>query len=148
MAVGVAVDHRAAEFEVAYAALQLVRRAAGVLHGKMREAVIAVRPLGDFAGQKIVGLARAALRHRRVALALHSRPGDRKNGAGNARAIHRPEPRLAEIGEAGQDATRYLRVNVADRRPPVFFVTGCQEMLFKRNLADHAFLVSPHASGV
>ena len=114
----------------------------------MREAVIAVRPLGDFAGQKVVGLARPALRHRRVALALHSRPGDRKDGAGNARAIHGPKPRLAEIGEAGQDAARHLRVNVADRRPPVVFVTGCQEMLFKRNLADHAFLVSPHASGV
>ena len=43
LAVGVAVDHGAAEFQLAHAALELVGGAARVLHRQMREAGIAVR---------------------------------------------------------------------------------------------------------
>ena len=60
LAVGVAVDHGAGEFQVAHAALEFVGRGLCVLHRKMREAEIAVRRLLHLGRQKIVGLARDA----------------------------------------------------------------------------------------
>jgi hypothetical protein len=49
LAVGVAVDHRPAKLQLAQAALQLIRCSLRVLHGKMREAGIAVGTLLDLA---------------------------------------------------------------------------------------------------
>ena len=55
LAVGVVVDHGAAEFELCHAALQLVGRGLGVLHGEVREAGKAIGPLLDLLGEEVVG---------------------------------------------------------------------------------------------
>ncbi len=60
LAVGVAVDHGAGEFQIAHAALEFVGRGLCVLHRKMREAEIAVRRLLHLGREKVVGLARHA----------------------------------------------------------------------------------------
>src|SRR5437588_5748403 len=52
LTIGMAVDHGAAEFELAHATLKFVGRRARVLHGKMRKARIAVRPLFDLLRKK------------------------------------------------------------------------------------------------
>src|SRR6476661_2765966 len=49
LSIGMPVDHGAAEFELAHAAFELVRGGGGVLHGKMREAGVALRALVDLA---------------------------------------------------------------------------------------------------
>ncbi len=54
LAVGVAVDHRAAEFEVAHAAFEFGGGGGRVLHGEVSETGIAIRLFLDFARQKVV----------------------------------------------------------------------------------------------
>ena len=92
LAVGVAVDHGAAEFQLALATLELIRGGSRVLHGKVREAVVAVRPLLDFACQEVVGVARLAARNLGVRLDLDARTGQGQDRTRDARAIHCREP--------------------------------------------------------
>src|SRR4029453_7602801 len=104
---------------------------------------IAVRALGDFAGQEVVRLARLAARDPGVALGLHARPGQRKYAAFDAGAIHGGEPHLAEIGEAREKVVALLRGQVDDRRRPIVLEAGTEAVLFDRDLLDHASLVVP-----
>ncbi len=85
LAVGVAVDHGAGEFEVAHATFQLVGGAARILHRQMRKAGIAVGALLHLARQKIIGFAGAAERSRGIAFALHARTGDRQAPSARSR---------------------------------------------------------------
>ena len=94
-----AIDHGAAEFEIAHAAFQLVGGGLRVLHGKMREAGIAVGTFLNFLGEKIVRRTGVAHRGRGIRLHLHAGTGNRQHGAGDARLIHHLQPLLAEIGE-------------------------------------------------
>jgi hypothetical protein len=55
LAMGVAVDHGAAELQFVDTALQFVRRRARILHRQMRETRIALRMPADFPGQNIIG---------------------------------------------------------------------------------------------
>ena len=91
--VGVAVDHGADEAELARATLELVGRRLGVLQGEMGEAGIAVRALGDLAGEEVVRLLRPADRGRGIALDLHPGAGDAR--ARRARCRRGPSPRAA-----------------------------------------------------
>jgi hypothetical protein len=138
--VGVAVDHDAAELQLAHAALELVRRGAGVLHGKVGKAGIAVGAPGDFAGQEVVRRARLAAGGPRVALGLHARPGQRKDAALDAGPIHGGEPHLAEVGEAREEVVPLLGRQVDDRRRPIILEAGTEAVLFDRDLPDHAVL--------
>ena len=140
LAVGVAVDHGAAEFQLAHAALELVGGAARVLHRQMRKAGIAVRPLLDFAREKVVGLPRDARRGGDVALDLHAGAGDGQHRARDAGLVHRLQALLAEIGQARQQIGGVLRIDIADGRAPIGLVSGRQKMLFQRNFLHHAFL--------
>ena len=124
LAVGVAVDHGAAEFQLSHAAFQLVGRGFGILHGQMPKAGIAVRPLGDFARQKIIGFGGPAPRDRGVALVLHARSGDGEHRAGNAGAIHRLQPHIAEILQAREQPARHFRIDIGNGGQPVFFEAG------------------------
>src|SRR5262249_20707952 len=98
-AVGMAVDHRAAELELAHAALELVRGCVGILDGEMREAVVMVRPLGDLSGEKVVRFLRFAAGGLDVALGLHAGTRDGQYGLVDSAACQGGEPLLAEIGE-------------------------------------------------
>ena len=75
LAIGVAVDHGAAEFEVVHAALQLVRGGERILHREVREAGILIGPLLNLARQEIIALARLADGGRGIALDLHAGAG-------------------------------------------------------------------------
>ena len=97
--VGVAVDHGAAELELAHAALELVRGGVGTLHGEMREAMVAVRPLGDLGGEKVVRFLRLAAGGLDVALGLGSGAGDGQHCLRDPTALHGREPLLAELGQ-------------------------------------------------
>ena len=143
LAVGVAVDHGAAEIELAHAPLEFVGRRTRILHGKMREARISVGPFADLARQKIIGLAGPPHGSRGIALGLYARPGDRKDRADDACTVHRLKPHVAEIGQALVKAVRHFRVDGGDRRPPVILIAGRQKMLFKRDFVDHAFSSLP-----
>ena len=105
----------------------------------MREAGIAVRTLADLARQEIVRLARPSPRGRGVALALNAGPGDGKDGPRDAAPVHRLKTRVAEIGQARQDAARHFGIDVVDGRPPILFQAGAQEVLLEGNLAHHIF---------
>src|SRR5712672_4831649 len=104
----------------------------------MREAGVAVRPALDLARQEIIRRARLADRGRSVGLALHARSGEAEDRAIDAGAVHRREPLLAEVGQAGHHLTQNLGIDVPDRGPPVILEAGAQEMLFERNLLDHS----------
>ena len=137
LAIGVAVDHRPAKLQLAQAALQFIRCSLRVLHGKMREAGIAVGTLLDLTRQKIVGLARPPARDRRIAFALHARSGDGKNGARNPGAIHRFQAHLAEVRQAREQVAGDRGIDGTGRGAPVTLELGTQEVLFERDLADH-----------
>ena len=136
----VAVDHRAAELQLLDAALELVGRGLGVLHRQMREAGIAVRPLLDFLGQKIVARFGGADRRGDVALGLHAGTGERQHRAGDPGLVHRGEPHLAEIGVAVQKVLALGRRHLGHRRVPVLDESRAQEMLFERDLLDQGVL--------
>ncbi len=55
--IGLAIDERAAEAEFPDGPLELGGRGAGVLHGEMGEAGIAIRPLLHLASEEVVGAA-------------------------------------------------------------------------------------------
>ena len=97
-AVGVAVDHGAAELD-SRMQRSSSSAAAFVLHGEMAETGITVGPLRHFLGEEIVGRARVAHRRRGVAFDLHAGPGDRQHDAGDAGFVHHRQPPFAEIGE-------------------------------------------------
>ena len=137
--VGVAVDHAARELQLAHAAFELVGRGLGVLHRQMAEAGIAVGPLLHFAGEEVVAGARAAHGGGGVALGLHAGAGDRQHGALDAGAIHRFQPQLAEVGQPRDHLRQDVRIDVADGGLPVVFEARTQEVLFERDLPNHAF---------
>ena len=117
--VGVAVDHGAAEFQVAHGAFELVRGSDGILHGKMGEPGITVRALPNFARQEIVGLAGIANGGGGVALGLHARPRQAENGARDAGAVHGFEPPFAEVGQAREGLLALGGRKVDGRRIPI-----------------------------
>ena len=140
-----AVDHGAAELQIAHAALEFVGGGLGILHGKMREAGIAVGPLLDFLGQEIVRCARGA--HGCAASRSACTPGPAI--ASTARAM----PALSIDLAAAARRNRSGRVEAAPfwpaRRRPLSAANRprrrIQEMLLERDLLDHAFLA--RASG-
>ena len=132
-----AVDHGAAELEIAHAALELVGGGFGILHRQMREAGITVRALLDFLGEEIVRGARVANGGRGIALDLHARPGDRQHRAGDAGLVHHRQPLFAEVGERAIELRGLGRRDVDHGRPPIGLGGGIQEMLFERDLLDH-----------
>ncbi len=140
LSVGVAVDHGAAKFQLAHAALELVGGAPRVLHRQVRKAGIAVRAFADFAREKIVGVTRDAGGRGDVALDLDAGAGDGQHRARDAGLVHRLQALLAEIGQARQQIGGVLRVDIANRGPPVSLMPGSQKMLFQRNFLHHAFL--------
>ena len=140
LSVGMAVDHGAAEFQLAHAALELVGGTARILHRQMSEAGIAVRAFLNFAREKIVRLPRDARCGCDVALDLNARAGDGQHGARDDGLVHRLQALLAEVGQARQQIGGVLRVDIADRRAPIGLVSGSQKMLLQRNFLHHAFL--------
>ena len=136
-AVGVAVDHGAAELELAHAALELVGGGLGILHGQMRKAGIAVRTLLHFLGEEIVRGARVAHGGRGVALDLHAGSGDRQHRARDAGLVHHRQPLLAEIGQACIELRGLGRRDVDHGRTPVGLGGGVQEVLFECDFLDH-----------
>jgi len=100
--VGVAIDHGAAEFQLAHAAFEFVRRGLGVLHRQMREAGITIGPFLDLPRQEIIGHMCIADGGRAVALGLYAGPGDGEYRARDAGGVHRGQPGLAEVSEPRQ----------------------------------------------
>jgi hypothetical protein len=123
LTVGVAVDHGAAEFQVADAAFHFVGSGARVLHGQMPKAGIAIGSLGDLAGQKIVGLGGAPPRRRGIALDLHAGPGDRQHRARDAAAVHGLEPHIAEIFQAREQPAHRFLIDIAHGGQPIILKT-------------------------
>src|SRR5258708_33005413 len=72
--VGMAIDHCAAEFELAHRAFEFVRGGNGVLHGQMCEAGVALRALCNLTRQKIVGRARLVTGGLRSTVSLQGQP--------------------------------------------------------------------------
>ena len=136
--IGMTVDHGAAELELAHAAFELVRGADGVLHGKVREAGIAVRPLFDFTSEEIIGRAGVVARRLDVAFCLHARPGQRQHAALDAGAIHGVEAHLAEVGQTREKLLPFVRREVRNGRRPIVLEAGAEEVFFNRDLLDHA----------
>src|SRR5262249_31897452 len=99
LAVGMAIDHGAAEFELAHASFELVRGGGGILHWQMREAGVPLRPLYNFTRQKIVGGTRLVTGGLGVAFGLHARPRYREHAPLNAGAFHRLQPHVPEVGQ-------------------------------------------------
>src|SRR4029077_7003817 len=104
----------------------------------MGEAGIAVRTLLDLAGEEIVRGARPAHGCRGVALDLNAGTCDRQNDARDACPVHGRKPLLAEIGEASEQMSCFLRSDIDHGRTPIVDRAGVQEMLFQGNLLDHA----------
>src|SRR3989442_6656953 len=100
----------------------------------MGEAGIAVRPLVDFARQEIVRLARPATRSLGVAFGLHARSGHGEHSAFDAGFIHRSEPHLTEIGEAGEERLAFVRRHIPNPPPPIALQAGAHAVLLNRDL--------------
>ena len=139
LAVGMAVDHGATKLEFSHAAFEFVGGRQGVLHRQVGKAGIAVGPLLDFAGEKVVRL------------------GGRRRAVETSRSLCTPGPAIARTDRAIpacpciQGASRRNRSGATgdssrlwgrlpDGRSPVVLEAGRQEMLFKRDLVDHVFL--------
>src|SRR4030081_94041 len=135
---GVAVDHGAAELEIAHAAFQFVRRRLGVLHGQMSEARIAFRPLLDLARQEVVGDASVANGRPGVVLGLHAGTCQSKNRAVDVGPIHGVDAHLAKIRKTRERLIAFGLRQIGGRRIPVLDKFGAEEMLFERNLLDHS----------
>ncbi len=138
LAVGVAVDHDAAEFELMHAALELVGGRARILHREMAETRIAFRTFLDLARQEFIGVARLAARDRSVGLGLHAGSGQRQDRSRDAGAVHGGEPHVAEVRQPCDHLAQDLGIDVPDRGLPVGFEPGTQEVLFERYLLDHS----------
>src|SRR5262245_25940772 len=96
--VSMAIDHSAAEFQLAHRAFELVRGGDGVLHGQMRKARIAPRPLCDFTCDEIVRRPRLVACGLGVTFGLYAGAGDREHAPFVPGTIHRREPYLTEVG--------------------------------------------------
>src|SRR5215472_17115703 len=72
LSVGMAIDHRTAEFELTHATLELGGGGARILHRQMGKSGIAIGPAINLPRQKIVSRARAANGERSIALCLHA----------------------------------------------------------------------------
>lgn len=139
LAVGMAVDHDTAKSQLAYAALEFVGRGAGILHGEVAEARITIRPFVDLSDQKIVGRTGSTHCSRRVAFGLYARTRQCEDRTGSAGLVHGSTPHLAEVGEPRERLVASLRRQIDHRRIPVFDKIRSQEVLLKRDLADHPF---------
>src|SRR5262245_20807526 len=133
-----AVDHGAAELELAHAAFEFVRGGGRVLHGKMREAGIAVWALLDLTGEEIIGRARLVACRLDVAFGLHAWPRQRQHAAFDAGAIHGVEPHLTEVGQTREKLLSFVCREVYDGRRPIVLEAGAEEVFFNRDLLDHA----------
>ena len=137
--VGVAVDHGAAEFELAHAALEFSRPRRRHPASAGGETGIAVGPLRDFARQEFVRRARIADR----ALPCRARPAHRGRRWRERSARCPPDPWLAsrispKSFKRAKNSSRFFGRQIRDRGRPVIFQPGGQAMLLKRNLARHA----------
>src|SRR5262249_30048719 len=128
----------AAKLELAHAAFELVRGGGGVLHGKVREAGIAVRALFDFTREEIVGRARLLARRLDVAFGLHARPRQRQHAAFDAGAVHGIESHLTEVGQTREKLLSFVRREVRNGRRPIVLEAGAEAVFFNRDLLDHA----------
>src|SRR5262249_40216498 len=143
LAVGMAIDHGAAEFELAHASFELVRGGGGILHWQMREAGVPLRPLYNFTRQKIVGGTRLVTGGLWGAFGLPARPRYREHAPLNAGAFHRLEPHVTEVGQPREQRLALARRHIRHRRPPILLEAGAQAVLFDCNLLDHAGCSSP-----
>jgi len=143
--VGVAVDHRPAEFQVVHAAQQLVSGGQRVLHGQMREARIAIGPLLDFAREEVVGGPRIANGLCGVALSLHARPRQTEHRAYDAGLVHGGKAGLAEIGQARERLLALRRGEVCGGRIPIVHEAWTHEVFFERDFLDHSASASQSA---
>ena len=110
LTVGVAVDHRAAEFEIADATFSSSAARLGVLHRQMGEAGIAVRAFFDFAREKVVRT-RAPCRVAVAASRSACTPGPAIERTARAMPASSMlfKPQFAEIGEVAKEVFRALR---------------------------------------
>jgi len=93
-----------------HAAFELVGCGAGILHGEMRKAAVAVRPPFYLLGQQIVSLPCALDRLCRIFLDLHAGAGQRQHRERHASRIHGGQPLVAEIRKLlDQPAIRFMR---------------------------------------
>lgn len=135
--VGLAVDERPLETELFDGSLEFRGGGVGVLHRKMGEAGISLRPLLHFARQDIIGVLRQPNRRLRVLFRLHARRGSRENDEIYARLVHRLQAQLIEVGKATFDVGEQ---RVAPGRPCDIFLGKFRrgEVLFQSNLASRA----------
>ena len=131
---GEAVGERAAEAEIAHAALEFADGELRVLHRQRGERRKTVRPLRHLLGQKIVGLARDFVGSLRVGDCLHGRRVEREDHDLHAVLVHLGEPLVVKIEEPRAqlrpDALGEKALGIADR-----VLDG--EMLFQPDLALH-----------
>src|SRR5262249_46732609 len=135
--VAVTVDHDAAEAELAYAALELVRGDCRILQRHMPEAGIAVRPPLDLLGKEVVTFLGLAAGRRGAGLDLHTGACKPEDCTPDPRLIHLAKAMLAEVPQARHDLPVDGRVDIADCGPPVVLESGTQEVLFQGDLSDH-----------
>jgi hypothetical protein len=118
------VNHGAAELELAHAALEFVGRGLRILHRNVRKARISVRTLLHFLCKEIVRGACSPHSFCGVALCLHARSGDRKNGPRDAVLVHHLQSLFAEIGEARIELCSPGRRDIDHCRAPIGFGGG------------------------
>ena len=138
--IAVAVDHDAAEAELADAALELVGGYAWILQRYMPEPGIAVRPPLDLPGQEVVALPGLAAGRRGAGLDLHAGTRKREDCTLDPGLIHLAKAVLAEVPQARHDLPVDGRVDIADCGLPVVLEAGTQEVLFERDFSDHGLL--------
>jgi hypothetical protein len=134
-AVGVAVDHRPHEAEVVHTAFEFVGCGAGILHGEMRKAAVAVRPPFYLFGQQIVSLPGALDCLRGIFLDLHAGARQRQHRERHAGRIHGGQPLVAEIREFFDQLIIRLMGDVRHRFAEVAEKIRKNKVLLKRDLA-------------
>jgi len=135
----VAIDHHAAELEIAHAALEFIGGALRILYRDVGKARVALRPLVDFFSEKIVGLTRLPRRRGRIPLGLNPRARDRKNRFRDAGLVHRLQASTTEVREPLDQLLDECRRDLGHCRLPIVGQSRRQEMFFDRDLLNHAF---------
>lgn len=129
-----AVDERADETEVVDATLKLLGRRIRVLQRQGCEGEEAVRPLGAFFSQDVIGAARNLDRLLLVGNSLHRRRIQRQDHGFDAMRIHQLQARILNVEQA---MLQFLPVITGHEPGRILKCFRDCEMLFESDLALH-----------
>lgn len=133
-AIGLAVDHGAAEAELADAAGKLRGCFRGLLQREVSKPAKSFRVQLNFLGKEVIGLPRETDSRSRILFDLDAGSGQGEDRVRNLILIHRRKAAFSEIRECADGLAKQVGADVHRRAPEIFDELRSHEVLLERDL--------------